>query len=177
MENVSKTPCKRGRPPAFEAELVELYRRTFPQAKGRSLMNRVYQGNALSVLKNDPAFHWLTSNKAEIDDGTGSMRSAILYELGRIEDADELRNVATMLCSVKPKTTAAVAMIRRCRHGERPASANALAHALSRCVNDYLAKHPSATWELVHQAMDILKMAVQDTESDSDGQQTVDLHA
>jgi hypothetical protein len=44
-------------------------------------------------------------------------KASILVELGRIEDIQEMLNIAAEICELKPKTKAAILMVRGLRLG------------------------------------------------------------
>jgi hypothetical protein len=116
------------------------------------------------VLKGQNAFEWLTSTEESINKGTGRLRFGILAELGRIEDDDALKAVATRVCELKPRNKDAVVMIRRWRTGKAPAGgALGLTDALIRCINDYIASHPGTTWQMVRAALENAADAVEES--------------
>jgi hypothetical protein len=118
-EKISKTI---GRPRALNPEQERLAWGVgiFKQGKSRRThLNAYYAIRALTRLglkhpgfSGDKAiFLWLSDDKAN----PVVYRATILAELGRIEDPDLLQEVAERICELKPRTSDAVAMIRRCR--------------------------------------------------------------
>jgi hypothetical protein len=91
---------------------------------------------ALGLLCDDLAFRWLCDGKA-MTAGGAKWKPAILTELGRIDDEDDLREVARQLCELKPKTKDAIAAVRRWRLGKKSGmdAAAALRRAVVRPIN------------------------------------------
>jgi hypothetical protein len=95
--------------------------------------------------------------------GAGRLRHTIMSELGRIEDAQVMRAAAALVCANKPTAREAVVMLRRFRTGkESPGGAIGLTTALTACLNDYLARHPGTTWQVVRAAVENLADAVEE---------------
>jgi len=133
----------------------------------RGRPNHHYVRRAIAVLLDDTRFSWLLPGEADAARGA-KLRFAIMAELGRIEDREELKAVASRLCELKPLSKPAVAMIRQWRRGKpAPTGILALTCALERCINDYLATHPSTTWEMVKAALDSTMVAVEEAASKS----------
>jgi hypothetical protein len=114
-EKISKTTAARkgGRPRLFpeSREFCQSFG-IFGDAKTeRHRLNIVYRQRALSILMTDPAFEWLCSTREAIDAGVGRLRFTILSELGRIDDEESLRRVATIICERKAANL-------RCREGD-----------------------------------------------------------
>ena len=99
MEEVSKKP--RGRPRRFSAEDMQRLARA--------------QGLIEPVLSTYPELHWLLDPEALRRRKLHVYRRTIVEELGRIEDDNRLLFVARQLCELKPRTSAAVAIIRKFR--------------------------------------------------------------
>lgn len=116
METVSEN---RGRPPAFTEDELALAKFAAPGVRShRQLMNVAYRQRAVALLANDSRFAWLCES-ADMEGGRGHWQPAILAELGRLRDADSIREAATVLCDHRPTTPEAIAYIRRLR-GLRP---------------------------------------------------------
>src|SRR4051794_40519565 len=119
-ENTQKR--KRRRPLRFSEEELALVRFCSPDTKThRHMQNVAYRQRALHYLSQDQQFAWLCDEKAMMEGEAQAWRPGILAELGRIPDTEEMKRAAAQLCEMKPKTKAAVAMIRRYRIGKSPA--------------------------------------------------------
>src|SRR5262245_50685062 len=101
-ESSSKKGSKRtrGRPRRFDsAEMAYLTAIAWPDLKShRGQQDPMYATRAIQVLNYDPAFAWICSSQTEIMSGTGRFRFTILAGLGRIEDDEELKQAAAVLC-------------------------------------------------------------------------------
>jgi hypothetical protein len=143
---------KRGRPPVVPENLRKIYNYGNASQSRRTVLDRHYGIIAFQAIMTDgevdPAFHWLVDPNHQAPNDTVYRRS-IMYELGRIEDPDDLLSVARRICELKPKTRDAIAMIRRFRRGETPVHPGALAAELIRAVNAYKTRHPSTSWETI----------------------------
>ena len=157
---------KRGRPPAFSAKLEQLYRGYGFFDEGdtrRTNLNTIYVNRAFKVLAlgddlddlSGP-FGWLVIRE------TGKLRRTILGELGRILHPDDMREVATYICTVKPKARDAVVMIRGWRTGkpDREPDVDQLTSELLRQVDDYRVRVPATDWWQVLRAIDNARDAV-----------------
>jgi hypothetical protein len=110
---------------------------------------------AIAVLNYAPPYHWLVATEEEVRTESAPLRLAILAELGRIKDRDDLKEWARVLCRRKPKAKAAVAMIRRWRLDRAPkVDCLTLTDAIIGFVNDYLATHPDVTRARVLMALE-----------------------
>jgi hypothetical protein len=152
-ENVSETQAKRsrGRPPLIDPVLSVFWQELNPGARSRrSLLNTYYFMRAVGILIGGESgetrrteFQWL------IDESKPTIQSArrrIMIELGRIEEAEALLTIARHICELKPKSAAAITMIRRWRNGGRkPVNLDAFTQELVRLCDDYLVRHPDMT--------------------------------
>jgi ribosomal protein S18 len=155
---------KKGRPSVLSSEMESLFR-----AQGlydgrysrRSKLNVYYRQRALVALifQNEGAedagtFAWLADGEKMKRSEPHAWRQTILSELGRIEDEEMMRAVATQICELKPKTKDAVLMIRRFRVGELPAADSLqLANAIIQTLNTYMSSHSKMTPAQVSQAL------------------------
>jgi hypothetical protein len=87
---------------------------------------------ALAQLGQDPQYAWLTQPP----------RIATLIELGKIGQPEALRRVATSVCSLKLKTTAARVFILKARGKSR--GPIPLSLTLSRALQQYAQTYPQA---------------------------------
>jgi hypothetical protein len=161
-EPVSEKPPRRGRPARFDPGFLARVRSFAPDIRTpRGLYNRACVIKALSALMDDPAFHWLIPTDEEVNRNERTLPFAILTELGKIDDREAMKAVAAQVCERKLDTKAAVALIRRWRtgQGKPPGDAKQLTDALVRCINDYLASHSGMTWEMVKEAVTVVKWA------------------
>ena len=126
MEEVSKKP--RGRPRRFSAEDMQRLARA--------------QGLIEPVLSTYPELHWLLDPEALRRRKPHVYRRTIVEELGRIEDDNRLLSVARQLCELKPRTSAAVAIIRKFRGVQKPPD---LVEALRCARHTYLRQHTELT--------------------------------
>jgi len=115
LENFSKN-TKRGRPPKFDPEYRAMMAALWPEDIGRSLTNRLYWMIAFKALADDkgkplPGFDWLLSARPNGD----YKRSTLIAELGRLEDADLIRQAADWLCQNKPTVQTGLQAVRNWR--------------------------------------------------------------
>jgi hypothetical protein len=159
---------KRGRPKVVDPD--GWLRPLWPDVTtDRGLANRWYQARALCCLNYEPAFAWLVSNEEAIRAGHGKIRATIVGELGRIEDEQVMRQAAARICELKPSARDAVVMLRRLRTGKSPEpNCLDLTKALIGCVNDYLKRHPEASWQLVRTALENAQDAVEESAQGDD---------
>ncbi len=156
-ETVSEnTPSrKRGRPLVVPAELMANYANIWYHiaSSRRGLQNKHYTIHAFAAIGDgkDPAFSWLADNK------TKGFRQVILAELGRIEGADEIREIAKHICATKPRSKDAAMMIRRCRGKARtPGSLGLkfeLLKAISKRIDDFSAAYADVDLETIRWAL------------------------
>ena len=99
----------------------------------------------------------------------GAYRQTILQELGRIEDADNLKAVARQLCKLKPSAREAVAMIRHFRLGQQPTGhADDLTKRFIALTNGYNGGHAGVDKAIILEA---LTRTVQGVEASLGGDQ------
>ena len=110
---------KRGRPRLMDAEQEAFLRNLFGSEvhTRRGLQNVFYRQLAFSVLGKHDEFKWLCDSEAMGRGDLDCWKPSILVELGRIEDIQEMLNIATEICELKPKTKAAILMVRGLRLG------------------------------------------------------------
>lgn len=164
-ENISEKK-KRGRPRLIHRTLGEYYRsQVSPGTHTDRTAQNAYLGMAalgrlmgakisesqyeLSPGRDDWPYKWLCDETVK----PVVYRRTILTELGRIDDDDELREVAAYLCEHKPSTREAIGIIRRYRHGVKPADCTALTNTFIRTMNDYIGGHPDVTRQQILMAM------------------------
>ena len=133
---------KRGRPrllmPEYEAELWNLYPPTGVKST-RGIQNKHYLCHAVGLVKDDPRFAWI------VDAKTDRVRSTILTELGRIEDDDDLLEMALLICESRASTRKAVAAIRQFRDVAKGPSCLSLTSRLITTIKAYVVEHPGTT--------------------------------
>ncbi len=146
FDRIAAQRPRRGRPRLLSPFLEAGYRRALGRpATRRTVQNFAYFHRAWDVLglvtlPADSPLHWLHDH--DRDGRPRATKHTILAELGRIEDEDELREAAGLICAMRPRTRQAVTYIRRWRIGERRGSAPQLAAELVRVVYDYLRRYP-----------------------------------
>ena len=162
------TPTSRppGRPRAIPQEVEEEIARGAPHVRTRrGRQNIYYRTLAEKILTDDPRCTWLTG---------GAAKTAVLTELGRFEDPDEMRKAARAVCRARPrpKVSDAAAMIRRRRTGAAPqVDPQVLEAQLASVTDAYLAAHPGVTWVEVQGAMDGVLEKISETLPEGKGGQ------
>lgn len=159
----------RGRPRKAPAGLMAHVRSLFPElTTDRSRMDRYYSIKVLSMVKSDPALHWLLDDDPA--GGTG-WRWGLLAELGRVavdHGEDRAREWAQLLCEGKPSVRAGAAEIRRWRTGlSGEGDALALTTAVLHAVDAYIATHPDVTRQQVLAALDNARAAYSEAASET----------
>lgn len=168
-ENFSeKQQSRRGRPRVLGKEYEEYMRGLghFRCSSRRGNVNESYFFEAIGTLWNHhpmgmeaalEAYAWL--GNPTTSDQKGRLKKTLLAELGRIKDPETIRAVALVICKLKPLATAGVQLIRRARLRRAPAAdAYGLGHHLARCVDDYRAAHPEASYAMAAEALrDVLE--------------------
>jgi hypothetical protein len=149
---------KRGRPKAFPDELMKLYEAGglfLDVGSERQRQNIAYRMRAAGLLKDDPErFGWLYDLRAGQRGEKKAWKPTILSELGRIRDDEELKEVASEVCKLRPKTRDAVSMIRRYRTGKTaPVDVLGLTLRITDAIDEYVASHPDTTWRQVKEAL------------------------
>lgn len=150
-------PKKRGRPPVFGREVLDEYKRLYPDLRTRrSLQEEVYRSFAIHALDPpDERWRWLWDREAALK-GLGTWKPGILAALGRVGDDESIRALATSLSLRKPSTKAAIACIRRWRLGRaarRPGLETSLTARLARVVDAYRTSHPDCTTDEIFTAL------------------------
>jgi hypothetical protein len=110
---------KRGRPRLMDAEEEAFLRNLFGSEvrTQRGLHNVFYRQLAFGVLGKHDEFKWLCDPVKMERGDPDCWKASILVELGRIEDIQEMLNIAAEICELKPKTKAAILMVRGLRLG------------------------------------------------------------
>lgn len=123
-----------------------------PNASERTRQNKLYQMRAMLALKlttdesTPPEYLWIWGLPHVPRPGDHRVKWTILAELGRIEDDDELREVAAEVCRRKMKTREAVVRIRQYRNGGAKAGDSLeLANVVIGAINDYMNRRPGLT--------------------------------
>ena len=141
----------RGRPPVMDKEALEMVAFVAPDVKThRGKLNIFYRQRAVFVLVYDPRFSWIVDEKKMLA-GTGEWKQGILSELGRIENKEDMKLMALEICKLKPKTKAAVAIIRRWRTGKE--STGSIDKTIVRAINSYIERYPETPWTEVEDAL------------------------
>jgi hypothetical protein len=176
-ENISETTASneavfigRGRPSLMSVEqeavftALGLFTDSTPR---RSKMNVFYRHRALGILS-EGDYKWLFDEEKVMADGGGKhWKPTILTELGRIENDDDLRAVASELCERKPATRDAVLMVRTFRTGGLPAGDSIqLANEIVQIVNRYRHSHAGVTKQDVVDALEAVRASVDKSLSD-----------
>jgi len=148
---------------AMDRNLQRFLRRLYPEVKtARGLQEKERQSRAVVLVMDRPELRWL------FDPETGTCRSMILAELGRIQDDHLLLEMAAEICRRKPKATEAVAAIRRFRGVRHEPDSRKLMAELIKTVDAYLKRYPTTTWEQVQvaivQAGNVVAEAMNDPE-------------
>lgn len=163
MENFSENKRKRGRPPKMldigktrKEYISKLAKEGMAEGKGeRTKINNFYLHEAQAVLW-DSDFSYLIIN----DDKTGTTKikkRTILYELGRLEDPDIIRDVARVICENKLYTAEAVVYIRQHRTGGKPAGSNIdLARVIGKTIDEYMLKHSDVNEDMIRESLNIV---------------------
>lgn len=156
-ENVSINRPKRGRPYLLfdDANDKREWMKVNDDVRSeRTVVNRVYYWHALSVLGDGPEFLWLADAKAS------RFKHTILTELGRVDDDQELRDLARHLCEMQLNTSESVSFIRECRGVSKPASADRLESVLRSGIDRWLDDANGAP----EQAVDVLRNLLAEVE-------------
>jgi hypothetical protein len=135
-ENISIKP-KRGRPYLLftDANDKREWKKLNPDVRTeRTLVNRVHFWHSLSALGEglEPEFIWLADAKSD------RFKHTILTELGRVDEDEEIRDLAGSICEMKLTTAEAVSFIRDCRGVSKPASAERLETVLRSGIDRWL---------------------------------------
>jgi hypothetical protein len=112
-----------------------------------NLIYFLYQAAEALGWGSDPKFHWLMPSEEDSD-----WKYPLLRELGRLEDEDEIRELATELCSTKPKIKDGKAIIKRHR-GVLPRPQKPLDEAISCLISTYLKREPKLPYEAIEAAL------------------------
>lgn len=152
---------KPARPKSMDRALEQFLRSLYPKVKStRGLQEKQHQTRAVLLVMDQPEFRWL------FDPATGTCRSTILTELGRIEDDGLLLEMAAEICRRRPKTREAVAAIRRVRGARSEPSSRQLAVKLVKSIDAYLKRYPATTWQQVRVALFQTSKIVEDAMRD-----------
>ena len=119
-ESISEAASKkRGRPRLMDDEQEAILRGLFGDEvhTTRGLHNVFYRQMAFQFLGKHDEFKWLCDSEAMERGDLDCWKPSILVELGRIEDVQEMFNIATEICELKPKTKAAILIVRGLRLG------------------------------------------------------------
>jgi hypothetical protein len=132
---------KRGRPRLLHPEMREILAMGQQYSSERTILNTSYRLRAFGLLEHEPwAQAWLLNSTSR--EGKPGTRRTILTELGRVTDDERLIFLARLLCEQQPTTAAAIAFIRRCRHGDQPLN---LVQSLAGTIEAYWRAHPAVT--------------------------------
>jgi hypothetical protein len=153
------TAKKRGRPKVFSDDYMRLNEAAglFLDVKStRGRQDIAYRLCAVHVLGDDPErFGWLCDLEGMERGEKKAWKPTILSELGRIPNDEELKEVASEICRIKPKTKDAVTMIRRYRTGKTaPTNVLDLTLKITRTIDEYSASHPDTKWQDVYTALE-----------------------
>lgn len=132
---------KRGRPKKFDfgEEMNNLVAQVaFENKTSRGKMNEMYHMLVLHELFPDKEmdYEWVRTHKT------------VLYELGRVPDADDARALYKQVRELNLTVRAAVAAIRQWRIGHAPkCSVSGLANQILKLLSGYRRTHPETTEE------------------------------
>ncbi|MHB1045782.1 MAG: hypothetical protein ACYC4P_07180 [Thermoanaerobaculia bacterium] len=146
-EESSEKPRGRGRPRLLTPTDEAFHRSLAPGRSSRTYQEHFFLGRAVAVLgiENDglaEPYQWLLG------------KGTILSELGRIEDDDFLRFVASEICRSQPTAREARERIRWVRTRRfTNGSTEGLAGALRTALNRYLAGHRNVRLESAEDAL------------------------
>lgn len=163
MESDAK---KRGRPPKIDAMSKGIIRAWFPDLKSSRARNDAYYFlRAFKTLLPDTprdGIEWF-GNRKDIEAGKVDARVAIMTELGRIADDEEMYEVALEICRLKPKSKDAVVMIRAWRlGGKAKGNSDALANRIKQAIDDYTLSHAVSRQEILA-ALQTVMAGIEDT--------------
>lgn len=147
---------KQGRPRRFSEESVRIIKSLFPELKSkRGVDDALWRTYAMQVI-GGTEYKWLF-DKVGCEAGLNTWKPVLLAELGRIDNAGDIRKCAAELCELKPKTRDGVLMIRRWRLSkDGVGTAKDLAQAMLSAYNDYLMRYPATTKNNIGAALDLL---------------------
>ena len=141
--------AKSARAQTMDGALKRFLRSLYPEVKtARGLQDKQREARAVVLVMDRPEFRWL------FDPQTGTCRSGILAELGRIADDELLLEMAGEICRHKPNVKEAVAAIRRFRGVRNEPSSRKLMVKLIKTVDAYLKRYPTTTWQQVETALE-----------------------
>jgi hypothetical protein len=161
LENFSETK-KGGRPRVIHPAMRKVidFAVGRPSATERTRQNKHYQIHAMQTLglkaedDTPAAYLWIWGKPHVPRPGDHKVKWTVLGELGRVEDAELMREMAARVCELKLSTRDAVAAIRRLRSdGNPPGSALDLANAVIKTINDYMNAHDGLTSEDIRAAL------------------------
>ena len=147
-------------------------------SSARTRTNIWYRQRAIAIIydaANPGRFAWVLPPFEALRYGHGKIkRNTLLYELGRIDDHQELLEAAEFLCRRKPPTKEGLTIIRRWRLNGRSKPASSpdllqthLLQTLCRAFDDYRSAHPDLTREDAMVAIVAFKETVEDVYSSS----------
>jgi hypothetical protein len=165
MGNISEKTNRCGRPEKIRVnskgsitDFVEWERMDYNKTD-RTKMNEYYARVAQVALDygDSDEFSFIISAVNATKPVFDTYKKTILIELGRLEDVDLIRKVASMICEKELTTTEAVAQIRQLRVGSKPkGSVYNLAKALAKSIDEYKSKHSDVTDEMVQESLNII---------------------
>ena len=152
-EKFSRKP---GRPrviPADYERVINFLVSHISNPSARTRTNVWYRQRAVGIISdaaNPDRFAWLLPPFEALRDGYEKIKhNTLLYELGRIDDHQELLEAAEFLCRHRPPTKEGLTTIRRWRLNghSKPASTLDLSQSLCRAFDDYSSAYPDLTRE------------------------------
>lgn len=162
LEDSSETPRGRGRPRLMTATDEAFHRNLAPGRSRRTHQEHFFLGRAVAALGIEgnrlaEPFAWLLG------------KGTILSELGRIEDEELLRFVASEICRLRPKVREARERIRWVRTGRQTnGSLDGLLDALRASLNRYLASHRNVNLSAAEEALAALLGDVREARAGKD---------
>jgi len=173
-EVTSESSQRIGRPSRFSDETMAYLATTYPEVHSRrGLVDIAYRYRAIGLVKDIPACHWLCDVEAmKRGDDDKCWQPSILTELGRIDDDNTLIAVAIQVCERQPSREDAIHLIRRYRTTPRPPQNDQLATEILGAINGYIRRYPGTTWPAVHDALDLVQVAVRGAQQDVEDRRT-----
>lgn len=148
MPDVSEEFSKkrRGRPRRFSDAYAAFLRSNRPGGvqSERTVRNDDYYWTARTALFPPDATDWQSTPYRWLCASSESRgRKSLLTELGRLGDAEIIRQGAAVLCEEQPSAREGVLMVRRWRLGNRPPPDGLLHRELCRTLDGYISRyHP-----------------------------------
>jgi hypothetical protein len=157
-----KPPRRLGQTGRFDPQLEQIYQACGLVGQGKTRTNHVNDLWAIKALgrlmdHGLSSFEWLYSS-----DRAHPMRKMVLSALGRMEDDEQMLELAREICARKPRDRDAVALIRRSRIERSPESRRTLGETVASSVLCYVAEHPEMTRREIAKTLRNLALAYEE---------------